>query len=172
MRKLIDEGFTPTILGYRVQVCYERSPELISAPWKTHYYRYRTHIRFSWDFITDPEYTVEDAKLLPGFITAAFILKLVALIGGLIIVGVSWSIYVDNMSTERSGYVEYEVLRDAEGNPIYDDEGNPIIVPTKEGWKEGPPEWWADVIPTVVLGALIIVGAFIVVPPIIRSFRD
>ena len=168
VRNLIDKGFTPTILGYRVQVCYQRSAEIIWPPYATHHYQYRTHIRFSWDFITDPEYTVEDALFV---ITSTFIYGLILLIGGLIIAGVAVYTFLNNITTERSGFVEYDVLRDAEGNPILDPEGNPIIVPTKEGWKEGPPEWWADVIPTVVLGALIIIGAVIVVPPIIRSFR-
>lgn len=168
--KLIDEGFTPTILGRRVQVCYEKSPEIVTR-WASHYIMYRTHVRFSWDFTTDPPFTVEDTRLLPGFITGAFVLKLILVIGGLIVVGVVAYKFVHNMTTERSGFVEWEVLRDAEGNPIYDEEGNPIIVPTKEGWQEGPPDWWADVIPTVILGTFVIIGAFIVIPPVIRSFR-
>lgn len=179
MAKLIDEGFTPTILGLRVQVCYERSREFISAPWGTHYYRYRTHLRFSWDFITDPPFTTEDTRLLPGFITGAFILKLILLIGGLIIIGVVAFTFTNNMTTERTGYVQYgpvpvpgtgEWVTDPEtGEPVWTGEWEWGVV--EEGWTEGPPDFWADVIPTIVLGALIIIGAVIVVPPIIRSFR-
>ncbi|GAI31037.1 unnamed protein product, partial [marine sediment metagenome] len=65
---------------------------------------------------------------------------LILVMGGLIVVGVVAYEFVRNLTTERSGFVEWEVLRDAEGNPIYDEEGNPIIVPTKEGWQVGPPD--------------------------------
>ncbi|GAI00328.1 unnamed protein product, partial [marine sediment metagenome] len=83
MTKLIDKGFTPTILGRRVQVCYQTSPEHVTR-WATHGRVYRTHVRFSWDFTSDPEYTVEDTRLLPGFLTAAFILSVIKIVGGLI----------------------------------------------------------------------------------------
>ena len=166
--KIIDEGFTPTILGRRVQVCYQISPEYVTR-WFTHGRVYRTHVRFSWDFKTDPEFTAEDAPLF--VITGTFIFGLILVIGGLIIVGVVAYTFFNNVTTEKSGYIQYAVLRDAEGNPILDDEGNPITYIDEEGWQEGPPNWWADVIPTVVLGGLAIAGLAIVAPSIIKSLR-
>jgi hypothetical protein len=168
--KLIDNGYTPTIFGRRVQVCYQMSPEYVTR-WATHGRVYRTHVRFSWDFVTDPEFTVEDGRLLPGFITAAFIIKLILVVGGLVITGVSVYTFLNNVTTERSGYVIWDVLRDAEGNPVYDEEGNPIMVPKEQGWSEGPPEWWGGVLKTLVIIAGVGIVAVIVIPPIIGAFR-
>ena len=166
--KMLDEGYTITIFGYQLQVCFERGEPFRSGTY-THTYGYKVHVRFSWDFTSDPDFTVvEDTQqLLPGFVTATFILSLVKLVG-IIIVG---SIIAYNLTRKESGYVEYEVLRDAEGNPIFDENGDPIVYPSKQGWDVGPPDWWQGVITTVVLGGLLIAGLVVVVPRLIKSLK-
>jgi len=166
---LLDEGYTITLLGYNLQVCFERTPPMGFGVWYWGY-RYRLHVKFSWDFTSDPDFTISSSvtKLLPGFITAAFIFKIILIVGGLIVVG----IVAYNLTHRESGYIIWEVLRDAEGNPMFDENGDPIMVPAEQGWETGPPDWWEDVIKTAVLGGVLIAGLVIVVPEIIKSLRE
>ncbi|GAI41545.1 unnamed protein product, partial [marine sediment metagenome] len=101
------------------------------------------------------------------------------LIAVTIIVTVIGSIVANNLTTTESGSLKFgpkpvpgtgEWVTDPEtGEPTWTGEWEWGVV--EESWEKGPPDWWADVIPTVILGTFVIIGAFIVIPPVIRSFR-
>lgn len=165
--KLLDKGYTITVLSYQVQVCFEKT--VVRRSGYYWFYQYRLHVRFSWDFTSNPDFTVTESlrRLEPFTITAVFLLWVI----GIIVAGAIAGIIAYNLTHKESGYIEWEVLRDAQGNPIFDEEGNPIIVPKKQGWESGPPEWWSDILTYAVIGGLIIIGTVFVLPPIIKSFR-
>ena len=166
--KMLDEGYVITIFGYRLQVCFEKNATFRSGAY-FHTYSYKIHARFAWDFTSTPDFDIveQPTALLPGIITAAFIFGLLKIVGVIIVA----SIIAYNLTLTERSYIVWKVLRDAEGNPIFDENGDPIMVPSEEGTEKGPPDWWSDVLTTAVLGGLLIAGLVVVVPPVIKSLR-
>ena len=166
--KMLDEGYVITMFGYRVQVCFEKGEAYRSSTY-TRTYKYRVHIRFAWDFVSTPDFDIVTGTTTfePFTITTTFIFGLIALVGAIII----GTVFTYNLTRTESGYIIWEVLRDADGNPIFDENGDPILYPGEEGWETGPPDWWKDVATTAVVGAIIIAGLVIIVPPVIKSLR-
>ena len=129
-------------------------------------YKYRLHTRFAWDFTTDPDFSIDEPVAGLFTITLTVILAIIFAVGLVAIGGiVAW-----NLTHEGSRYIKYEVLRDADGNVIYDDNGNPIIYPSEEGEEWGPPDWWSWVIPIVALGTVVVVSAY-AIPRVVKAYR-
>ena len=166
--KMLDEGYTITFLGYRLQICFEKNPPFRSGTYFLTY-SYRIHVRFAWDFTSTPDFDIvkQPTALLPGFVTASFIFSILAIVGAVIIGYVA----TYNLTLTEKSYTIWEVLRDADGNPIFDENGNPIVYPSETGTEKGPPDWWSGVITTAVLGGLLIAGLVIVVPSLTKSLR-
>lgn len=166
--QMLDKGYTVTLLGYNLSVCFEKTPTIrLPFIWG---YRYKLHVRFTWDFTSNPDVSVEQSNRL--FIwTIPIILAIVAAVTFFAVaVIVSY-----NLTHEESSYVKYDVLRDSNGNPIYDSNGNPIIVPTEKGNSSGPPDWWSGVIQNVVIAGLVIGGiilAVVVVPKLLPKRKE
>ena len=166
--KMLDEGYTITFLGYRLQICFEKNEPFRSSTY-TRTYSYKIHARFAWDFTSTPDFDIvkETTALLPGFITATFIFSVLAIVGAVVVA----SIMAYNLTLTERTYTIWEVLRDADGNPIFDENGDPIIYPGETGTEKGSPDWWSDVITTVVVGGLVIAGLVIVIPSLTKSLR-
>ena len=158
-KKMLDEGYTVTLLGYRVQICYERSPHMQFGYY--HYYQYRTHTRLSVDFTTQPEITeLEVVRLVPLFVWGAIAIAIIIIAAYL---GASAYQFLNNMSTQTETYEKWGWVQNPET-------GEWEYKITEQGTKTGPPEWWSYVIPIVVIGVAV-VGAVLVIPPIVRAFR-
>jgi hypothetical protein len=146
---MLEKGYSVTFPAnsYGIDICYEKTVTgAIPGQPYYHGYYYKVHVRFWWDFTTVPDFTTtQGAKL--QFLTTAFILWLIIIIGGLMIVGVA----VYNLTHTRSEYTKWGPLLDANGNPILDSNGNPIIIPVQTGSQEGPPDWWGFVVPIIAL---------------------
>ncbi len=157
-RQMIDNGITPTVLAYKVDVALQRTPDGLQ-PWQpwNHGYQVTFFVRVSIFFTANPDFTTlsQTGKLFVVPLAVWIILAIGAAIALVVV--------VNNMTHTRSEYTKWDVLRDKDGNPILDQNGNPIIVPTESGSKEGPPDWWSGIIQNVVIAGLIIGGIIIAV---------
>ncbi len=182
VRSMLDSGYEVTILGYKVHIAYERI-KLIRELFPKYRWGwvYRTHTRLSVDYRTSPEVALARLRPRRARLIAPVIAYAIAAAIIIITAGVTAGLFLalQNLTTtERGSQIMGPVPVPGTGEWVTDPEtGEPVWTGdwewgvVEESWEKGPPDWWADVIPTVVLGALIIFGAVIVVPPIIRSFR-
>ena len=170
--QMLDKGYTITLLSYNLSVCFEKTLTIRQPGGYFWGYQYRLHVRFSWEFTSNPDISVAESSRL--FIWTIPII--LAICAGVAAFAVS-VLVAYNLTHEDSSYVKYDVLRDANGNPILDENGNPIIIPVEQGSKSGPPDWWSGIIQNVAIVALIIGGlvtAVVVIPRLIppRKQKD
>jgi len=158
-KKMLDEGYTVTLLGYRTQICYERSPEIRVGYY--HQYIYRTHTRLSVDFTTTPELAeLGEVRLIVPFVWLCIGIAILIIATAL---GVAVYEFLHNLSTQTETYEKWGWVQNPET-------GEWEYKITEKGEKTGPPEWWSYVIPIAVIGVAV-VGAVLVIPPIISAFR-
>lgn len=146
--KMLEKGFSVTFPAnsYGIDICFEKTPDVVDLIPITHSYTYRVHVRFWWDFSTNPEFTTDEAKN----VSALWVQLAVAAVI-LIILAVGASYAIANATSTHTEYTKFEVLRDANGNPILDQNGNPIIYASEKGSSQTPADFMAWVIPAVVL---------------------
>lgn len=176
LRGMIDGGYTTTLLGagYRTQVCYQRSQEIVAI--YTHGYRYRTHTRLSVDFTTDP--AIMASPLAP--IVAALIVKLIAII----VAGVVVYALLKDLFTESTTVTDHfkQTFDNPTDQPVTYTlpDGTKVTIPphgtyTYEGTHTesttGPPDWWGNVL-TIIGVVGIIVVAVVVVPKLIPKRKE
>lgn len=138
--ELLDKGYTPTLLNYKVSACFEKSPNMRHPGGYFWGYSYKLHIRVALNFTTVPEIAeVADQQRLLDPITWAIIIKIIAVVIGLLVAGYALNTLAYNLTHKSSGSVtEY-----------YDANGN--LIKRVINWEEGPPDWWGFVIPVVAL---------------------
>lgn len=154
---LLDKGFTVTYPtnAYDIDICYERTANgrLPGNPnnWG---YAYRVHVRFWWEFTTDPEITSVPATLSGKLfeITIGVILAIILAIG--LVVWVSIGAY--NLTHTHSEYQKWGYVY----NP---NTGQWEWKVVETGSKDAPPDWWGYVIPIVALMG-IGAGVYLIVP--------
>ena len=152
--QMLDKGYTVTLLGYNLSVCFEKTPTTRPPGGYIWGYQYKLHVRFTWDFTSNPDITVQQSNRL--FIwTVPIILAIcagIAIIATVVIVSY-------NLTHEDSSYVKY----DANGNVI------------ETGSKSGPPDWWSGVIQNIAIVAVIIGGLItvaVVIPKLIPKKKE
>lgn len=157
VRKALDDGYTITLLGYRVQICYERSNEIREG--LKHGYNYRTHTRLSVEFTTNPELgtMTKRSLVIPLFVWGAVAIAILML-------GAAAYAFLTNLSTETETYENWGWVQNPET-------GKWEYRVVSRGTKTGPPEWWGGVVTTISIVA-ILVGAVIVVPKLLSLRRE
>jgi len=149
VRDMLDEGYQITLLRYQVGICYETV-----RTWQYRdrtYAEYRTHTRLSVEFLSDTglPISLEFWSVLAVAIGKAILF---------IIIGAAIFYALTNLTqtqkiTEEYGWVQNPETGEYEWKPV------------KRTTETGPPEWWS----TVFIGAIAIIGAVIVIPPVIKA---
>lgn len=160
-RKMLDGGYTVTLLSYKVQVCLQRSPEIRQPGGYFHGYIYTTHTRLTVEYKTDPEImTAAETRSLIGWIVfcigVAVIVMISALAAGVIV-------WFNNISTETT--VDEQIVEYID--PVT---GQVVRRVIDRKTTTAPPEWWGTVIAAVSILGIIIVAA-VVLPRILPSGR-
>jgi len=161
--QMLDKGYTVTLLGYDLAICYEKGQVIRQPGGYMWGYQYRLHVRFSWDFTSNPDITVEQSNRLFVW-TVPIILAICAGIAAIAAV----TILSYNLSHEESRYVKYGWVQNPET-------GEWEWKITEEGNDSGPPDWWSEVIQNLGTVALIIgglVAAVVVIPRIIPKRKE
>jgi hypothetical protein len=157
VRKMVNEGYQTTILGYKIDACYERSILLQSQI--ENYYLYKTHTRLTVDFVTNPIVPLSGApmRLLPVGVWLA-IAAAVIIISSALAAGV------------------YEFLRGL--TTTREETYGWVYNPNTGEWewkltgvKEEPPWWWSIVIPIVIVGTVAVIGVY-VLPSAIKAYKE
>lgn len=152
--EMVDKGYAvnyPTPDSYGIDVCLEQSNAGLPMPNNPYQraYFYRVHVRFWWDFSTNPDFSIDEAAA-----GRLFVWTLPAIIAVIIAVGaiIAGSIVAYNLTHTKTEYVEFDYVRNADGSPYIDPAtGNPVFYKSKEGSSEGPPDFWGWVIPIIAL---------------------
>lgn len=157
VRKMLEEGYTTTILGYKVDACYERG--ILMQSQLHNYYLYKTHTRLTVDFVTDPLVPLSGRpmRLLPTGVW-------VAIAAAILIISTAFAAgiyaFLVGLSTTRKETYGWEY------NPNTG-EWEWKVIETEEA----PSSWWSIVIPVVVIGTVVVVGAY-VLPSVIKAYKE
>ena len=154
-RKMLDGGYTVTLLGYKVQVSLQRSHEIRSG--YLHGYTYTTHTRLTVEYKTDPEVmTAGETRSLIGWIAFCIGVAIIVMASAL---GAAAIIWFDNMSTETT--VDEQIVE-----YIDPDTGQVVRRVIDRTTTTAPPDWWAPVLAIVGIVGVVIVAA-VVLPRIL-----
>lgn len=159
VKTMIDEGYATTMLRYNVQVGYE----LLRPAFRTGAYTwapalYRTHVRLSVDFTSDPECFLTESLIV---LTAGVILAIGKAIAWIILaLGVGLGVFfaLQNLTTVEENYDKFGWVQNPETG-----EWEFRLIET--GTKKAPPEWWGDVL--TVVGVVAAVAAAVVVAVVV-----
>lgn len=144
--QMLDKGYAVTfpVDSYDIDICYEKGNVFVIhsgadvGGTDTWYYDYYVHVRFWWEFTTDPEITnLAGARTL---IAPAVIYAIIAIIGAIVVT----SIATYNLTHTRSEYQRW-------GWRLNPNTGQWEWVITESGSTEGPPDWWSWVVPIIAL---------------------
>lgn len=149
VRKMLEGGYTVTILGYNVEVSIELVRKFTAYPFN--YCVWRTWVTLTVDFTSKPEITVKAPA-------AAWLIIAIAAAIAIILAGVGAYYALRNLTTRETKTVKYSWVH------------NPATchyewLPVEESSEKGPPEWWSYVtgliVVTVALGATLIIYEFV-----------
>jgi hypothetical protein len=162
---MVEEGYVTSVLRYSAHVGYETIKPVtywgsILIPAK-----YRTHVRLSVDFTSDPECFITES---PFALTAGVIValgKAAALIIAAFLVGAGVFYALQNLTTQEESYEKWGWVQDP-------DTGEWEYKVIETGESKGPPEWWSQVIPIVTIGSVVVIcvfGVAVVLPRILPA---
>lgn len=149
--QMIDKGYAvtfPATNSYDVDICYEKGNVYVEhhggpiGGYDTWNYQYKVHVRFWWEFTTDPEITtanLSEARRLFELTTTIIVGIIIA-----VVVAIWGSIGIYNLTTTRTEYQEW-------GYRYNPNTGQWEWVIVKSGSSQGPPDWWAWVVPVIAL---------------------
>ena len=160
VRRMLNEGYQITLLGYQVGICYET---VRTWQYRDHTYaEYRTHTRLSVEYLSSPELSLSNGR--PIRLIAPILVNIIYAIIAAIVVGALGYFAITNLTTQQ-------VITEDYGWVLNQETGVWEWKVIKRTTETGPPEWWGTVFTTLALGAVAIVGAVIIIPPVIRSLR-
>lgn len=148
VRRALDDGYTLTILSYKVDICYERVYYVYQG---MHGYSYRTHTRLSIDFTTGTELgaMAKRSFAIPLFVWAAVAIAIIILAAG-------GFFALQNLTTETETWQKWGWVQ----NPETGDWEYKVV---EEGTKTGPPEYWGTVL--TAIGVVSVLALTVIIVP-------
>lgn len=139
-KKMLDGGYTVTFLGYRVEACLQRSPEIRIGTY--HQFQYVAHARLAVEYKTNPELPTSTAgtrALVPIIIWQALAIFIVILAIGLGS-GSFFAPFVTETQVQETITEYYDPVTGKIVRRVID-----------RDTRTGPADWWAWVTPIIAL---------------------
>jgi len=153
VRKMLEGGYTVTILGYDVEVSIELVRKFTAYPFN--YCFWRTWVTLTIDFTSTPEVTVK-------FEVSGWLIISIAVAIAIIIWALKDFPPLGNLATQETKTVKYAWVH----NPATCHYEWRIV---EESYEKGPPEWWSYV--TGLVGVTVALGAMLIIYELVKGFR-
>jgi len=153
VRKMLEGGYTVTILGYNVEVNIELLRKFTIYPFN--YCVWRTWVTLTVDFTTTPEISI---KAIPAIF---WVIVALGIAISMIITSVGVFFALQNLTTHKTTYEKYAWVH----SPTCQYEWRVV----ESGSEQGPPDWWSYVL--IPVGVTVALGATLIIYEMVKGFR-